>query len=197
MGRILGEAAANSIAATKSLAAANSLEEESTVYLFTEGLDLGNHADVYEGARAALSAAGVEPRLVEKQDDDTFRATIEGTVYPGTPQGASVTILALDVAALDESARILAGSGVFASHVRGLYGVGATTPILNQLDSGVVTGLVAASAFDSGYLSIQKAVGAIDGSLRPAAGTTKLEIYYVDKEALKNKDLEKILYPME
>ena len=80
-------------------------------------------------------------------------------------------------------------------HVEALYGVGSTVAILNRLDEGVIDGLITYNQFDEGYLGIERAVEAIQGT---APGRREeMEAYYIEAEDLQEGTYEKLLYPMQ
>ncbi|MCI8512539.1 MAG: sugar ABC transporter substrate-binding protein [Lachnospiraceae bacterium] len=166
--------------------------KEIPVCLLTEGLSFTGNADIYDGLRSVLDEQGFTCRLVERQEADTYRQVVEETVYPGSGR---ITIIALDTAALSETADLLAASSVYKEHVAGLYGVGCTVGILNHLDEGIVTGLMASSQFDEGYLSVRLAVEAIQGSW--PGRQNALNFYYIEAKDLRDERYEKMLYPME
>ena len=76
-----------------------------------------------------------------------------------------------------------------------LYGIGSTTALLNQMDRGIVKGLMAWNRFDEGYLSVEKAVQAAGGERLENRITLTPE--YIDEEILKSGIFEKMLYPMQ
>jgi ABC-type sugar transport system substrate-binding protein len=179
-GRMLGQA----------IAAENS--PDLPVWIFSEGLDYGCNREVYDGLVGALLKAGFTTELYEKSSDETFRQTIETAVYP---TGKNALIAAVDVKSLNEAADIIAGSPVYGSYVSGLYGIGSTTKLLNQLDTGIIKGLVVYDQFDAGYMSIEKAVEAVKkGNEREQF---ILDSYYINKENLRESRFEKILYPID
>ena len=45
---------------------------------------LHGNTDTYDGLRSVLDQAGFSVSLIEKRNEDTYRKTIEGTVYPET-----------------------------------------------------------------------------------------------------------------
>ena len=54
-------------------------------------------------------------------------------------------------------ADILEGSsGVYREHVTALYGIGSTTAIWNQMDRGIVKGLMTWNRFDEGYRVLRR-----------------------------------------
>lgn len=59
----------------------------------------------------------------------------------------------------------------------------------------MIKGLVTTNQFDAGYLSIVKAVEAIEK--RGDRDQIVLESYYIEKDDLKETRFEKILYPIE
>lgn len=71
--------------------------------------------------------------LIEKRNEDTYRKTIEGTVYP---ENGKIMAVGMDVGALSDLADILEGSGVYREHVTALYGIGSTTKLLNRWTRG-------------------------------------------------------------
>jgi ribose transport system substrate-binding protein len=162
------------------------------VWIFTEGLEYGYNREVYAGLVSALKKSGFSVGLYEKKAEETFRQTIEGTVYPGSGEAI---IAAIDVDSLDESASIIAGSPVYGNYIAGLYGVGSTTKILTELDNGIIKGLIATNQFDAGYTSIEKAVEAVHK--RQEREQVVLDSYYINKANLRESRFEKILYPID
>ncbi len=180
MGRTLGEKIAES-------------EDPAVpVCLFSEGMAYTGNLDAYDGIRSVLDPAGFTVRLIEKKSEDTYRKAIEETVYP---ESGDFMAVGMDVGALSELADILEGSSVYREHVTALYGIGSTTALLNQLDRGIVKGLMAWNRFDEGYLSVEKAVQAAGGEWKEKRITLTPE--YIDGEILRSGIFEKMLYPME
>lgn len=179
-GRMLGQA----------IAAENS--PDLPVWIFSEGLDYGYSKEVYDGLMEVLLKAGFTAELYEKSSDETFRQAIEAAVYPGNK---NALIAAVDVKSLNETADIIAGSPVYGRYISGIYGIGSTTKLLNQLDTGIIKGLVIYDQFDAGYMSIEKAVEAVNkGNEREQY---ILDSYYINKENLRESRFEKILYPID
>lgn len=162
------------------------------VYIFSSGLSYTGAGDLYDGVRSALEEAGFAVSLVEREDSDTFRSMIEGTVYPGSSE---MTIIALDTASLGETASVMEGSSVYREHVAGLYGIGCTTGILRQMDRGIITGLMVSNQYDMGYRSVQSAVDAARGI--HLKEQMEMETYYIEKNDLRNSEYEQLLYPIE
>lgn len=173
------------------------------VFLFSEGLDYGYNREVYDSLLGVLYKAGFQAHLYElyrsgipdipaAELDEFLRRTIEENVC--LDSGEAI-IAALDVKSLDMAADIIAGSTLYEKYDLYLYGVGSTTKILNQMDRGVIKGLVVTNQFDAGYLSIVKAVEAIEKS--SDREQIEVESYYIEKDDLKETQFEKILYPIE
>lgn len=176
-------------------------DSDKPVFMFTEGLDYGYNEEVYNGLLAVITQAGFKAHHYEMVksgmpntptvNEDFFAQAIEEDIYPC--HGEAI-IVALDVKSLDLTADLLASSAN-GKNIATLYGFGSTTKILNQMDRGIIQGLVTTNQFDEGYLSIVKAVEAIEKS--GDREQIKLASYYLEKEDLKDKHFEKILYPIE
>ena len=162
------------------------------VCVLSEGLSYTGGQELYQGLTEVLAAHQFQITLVEKQDSDTYRSVIEKTVYP---ELARTVLIALEPESLYEAADIISGSSVYQEHVEALYGIGNTVGILNEMDRGIIDGLMAYNQFDEGYLSVEKAVKAIAGE-RPES-QEKLDFVYVKAEDLRKGTYEKMLYPME
>lgn len=177
-GRLLGEAA-------------GAIAGDYPVYLITQGLDYGYARELNDGIRRALGHRKITLYSLNSQDD--CRKLIESTVYPHSQR---VILIALDEKSLGEAAYVLEESSVYKEQVRGLFGIGGTNKILNYLDKGVIRGLVVHNWFDEGYLSVEKAVEAIQegGGLREQI---TLEAHYITKEDLRDPEYEKMLYPID
>lgn len=144
-----------------------------------------------EGICTTISQSGYEIKKFHKQDEEMLRRTI-GTLME--PEEANV-IIALDQESLSEIAAILSDSNVNNLSMNGLYGRGTTVQILNYLDRGVITGICVTDDFSAGYISVKRAVEAVTDQL--AEKETLLESYYIEKEDLKKRQYEKMLYPID
>lgn len=165
---------------------------EVPVYLFgPRELDAVSR-QIYDGLYTELEEAGYRTVLFQKKDADVFRRAIEELVYPGS---GNVTIAALDQESLIETAEILAESSVYASCVGGLYGRGATVPVLNYLDRGMISGICITDEFGAGYLSVRQAVDAIKN--HGIQERVILDFHYIRKEDIRKPEYEKMLYPIE
>lgn len=162
------------------------------VYVLTERLENGSTREMYDGLTAVLSEAGYTVQLYEWETEETIRRVIEGTVYPGN--GRAV-IAALDPASTGQAAEIIGGSPVYGIYVAGLYGTGTTPAILNQMDRGMIKGLVVSNEFEQGYLCVENAVKAIrKENLQPRI---LLDSLYIKKKDLRDPGMEKTLYPID
>lgn len=166
--------------------------KELPVYLFGRENQDEAGVQVQDGLISVLEEAGYRTVLYRRQGDDFFRKTIEELVYPGSQK---VVVVALDPESLTETAAILSDSSVYASYVGGLYGRGATIPILNYLDRGLINGICVTDEFGAGYLTVKKAVEAITG--RGVQEHVELESHYITKADIRKPEYEKMLYPIE
>lgn len=162
------------------------------VYVFAERLENGSTREMYDGLAAALSDAGYTAQVYEAVTEDTFRKVIEGTVYPGN--GRAI-IAALDPFSTGKAAEIIGGSPVYGIYVAGLYGTGTTPTILNQMDKGVINGLVVSNEYEQGYLCVENAVKAI--AREGVKERITLESLSIEKEDLRDPSIEKTLYPID
>ncbi|MDD6074192.1 MAG: substrate-binding domain-containing protein [Clostridium sp.] len=178
-GRMMGEA----IAKTGS--------PEVPVYVFAEQMRNGSTRERYDGLMSVLQQQDRNVLVYEGKHTDTFRKAIEEMVYPGN--GMAV-IAALDPFSTGEAADIIGGSPVYGKYVAGLYGTGTTPSLLNQLDKGVIRGLVVSNEFDIGYLCVEKAVKSMER--KAVEGQTMLESFYIEREDLRDRSIEKMLYPI-
>lgn len=188
-GRLLGEAVVKENAS------------KLPVLLFTQGLDYGYNEEVYTGLLNVLSKAGFQVHHYESvasglpntpivERDASFEEILEEKIA----QHQEVIVVALDVKSLETSADLLSDHANYQDFVR-LYGFGSTTKVLNQMDRGLIQGLITRNQFDEGYLSIVKAVEAIEK--QSDREQIVLASYYIEKADLKEKYFEKILYPIE
>lgn len=166
---------------------------ELPVYLLTEGLNYGYAREIYDGIVQELEKEGRIFSLRTVTSSEECRRLIESTVYP---QKQESVLIALDKNSLEMAARVLEDSTVYAENIRALYGIGGTTRLLNDLDKGLIQGMVVHNWFDEGYLSIERAVAVITGENRQKEEIV-MESYYIVKEDLRNPTYEKMLYPID
>ena len=179
-GRKLGEA----IAAEQS--------PDLPVWIFADNPYIGKAGEMKQGLTEVLEKQGFSYTIVPRGTDDTYRSVIEKTVYPGS--GMAV-VAALDFASTAEAAEIVGGSSVYGKYISGLYGVGMMPSLLDQLDKGTIRGLVVTNQFDAGYFAVKKAVQAIEKEQERSQFS--LESYYIEKDELRSKKYEKMLYPID
>ena len=125
------------------------------------------------------------------RSDDDLRKVIREGAYPGR----EAVLIALDEKSLEKAAAMLEEESL-SGQTAGLYGIGGTTRVLNYLDKGVIRGMIVHNRFDEGYLSVEKAVEAIQGG-GSAKEQIDMEAYYITREDLRNPDYEKMLYPID
>ncbi len=167
-------------------------KSEIPVLIFADNPDAGVAGDMKSGLTEILEKYGFSYRIVSKSTEDTYRSAIENTVYPGS---GNAIIAAFDASSTAEAAEIISGSNVYGRYITGLYGVGATPSLLNQLDNGTIQGLIVTNQYDAGYFSVKKAVQAIEKEQERSQLT--LESYYIEKDDLRSKEYEKMLYPID
>lgn len=161
------------------------------VYLISAGFKNGADALAGEGAMSVLLEAGYQVEQVEVKSEEDARSLVEGMVHPTGP----AVFLALDMESMINMANLLDENPGYRQAIAGFYGLGSNLAVLNYLDSGVIDGIVAANDFIKGYLSIQKAVEAIQNSRFHE--TVKAEHFYIEKEDLRKKEYQKLLYPID
>ncbi len=163
------------------------------VYLFGE-CGRSRIARMFEqGIQTDLEMMGYEVSLFEKQQDGDFGREIEKLVYPGCQNSI---IVALDQAALVETAAVLADNEVYASYVEGLYGRGTSMQILNYLERGQITGICVSDDYAAGYRCVSSAVDLIQNRT-PESEYIRQQSFYIEKADLRKKEFEKMLYPIE
>lgn len=162
------------------------------VYLLSSGLKSGADTLAYDGIMSVLSEAGYQVSLMEMEAEEESRALIEGMVYPA---GIRAAFLALDMESMTNMAKVLDESSVYRRYACGFYGLGSNLDVLNYLDRGVIDGIVVTNDFIKGYLSIQKAVESIQNS--GIHETIRTEHFYIEKEDLRKKEYQKLLYPID
>lgn len=166
--------------------------ESVPVYLVTEELEGSARTMAYDGMMSVFSESSYETRLVEIGSEAEYRKLIEGLVYP---EHATAVLAALDIRSLVKMAQILDESTVYQEYAAGVYGFGSTLQLLNYLDEGIVQGLVVTNDFIQGYLSIQKAVETIQNA--GARESVEIQHFYIEKEDLRKKEYQKLLYPVD
>lgn len=172
--------------------AARENSSEIPVYLLTQGLEYGYAQAIYDGILQELEPYGYSVTLyptASEKDGQRLLGELEAS------QKKAVWI-AMDENSLETAAGIMGDSSIYRGNVPALYGIGGTTRMLNALDRGIIRGLVVHNWFDEGYLSIAKAVSAIEGESREKEEIV-MEAYYITKEDLRDTTYEKMLYPID
>lgn len=162
------------------------------VWIFADNPYIGKAGEMKQGLTEVLEKQGFSYTIVPRGTDDTYRSVIEKTVYPGS---GTAVVAALDFASTAEAAEIVGGSSVYGKYISGLYGVGMMPSLLDQLDKGTILGLVVTNQFDAGYFAVKKAVQAIEKEQERSQFS--LESYYIEKDELRSKKYEKMLYPID
>ena len=138
---------------------------------------------------AVLEGSGYSCEFEEPAGEDEYREILESL----PEQGAVIVAGSPEV--LTETARVLEEENRFSDRVAGLYGRGNTLAILDDLDSGLITGLCVTDEFSRGYFSVCMAVGALErGGDRDSM---VMDSYYIEKEDLREPKYEKMLFPVE
>lgn len=142
-----------------------------------------------KGAEEALTEAGYEISVIKRNEEDGFRS-----FFNTLDTNEKVVLLAENSEILTEVSGMLSDDLAGSEHICGLYGRGNTVPILNDLDRGRISGICVTDDFSIGYLSVRAAVQVLEGKdsiLAPA------NLYYIEKENLREPDYEKLLFPIE
>lgn len=142
-----------------------------------------------EGAASVFDRDGCECRTVYLDGEEDCRKAL------GTLPGSGTVILAGSPEMLLQTADILEKYPVLSVRAKGLYGRGNTLSILDDLDSGLISGLCVTDEFSRGYFSVCMAIEALEGKTPRAA--LILDSYYIEKEDLRDSEYEKMLYPVE
>lgn len=160
------------------------------VLILAEDMDYGNVQELYDGLMSAMDGQNHETRLYETLNGEHM----EEAVGALAEQGERAAVVALDPSSTREAARLLEEDPDYRKAVPWLYGTGATPVLLNYLDQGTIRGLLTSNAFDNGYLCVEQAVGAI--RRQTVETEIALDSYYIEKEVLRDRQYEKMLYPM-
>lgn len=141
------------------------------------------------GATEVLEQSGYNCKLEEPAGEEAYREMLKALPEQGT------VVVAGSPEALTEAAGALEKDSSLLRRISGLYGRGNTPAILDDLDSGLITGLCVTDEFSRGYFSVCMAVGELE-----KAGTGKtmtMDSYYIEKKDLREPKYEKMLFPVE
>ena len=164
----------------------------SPVYVFTKGLSLGNNQEIYEGFTGKLRENGFEAILCSQREGADFKAALDAVLYPGS---GKATVAALDPESLTELAQILNSDNHYTGHLAGVFGVGSTAYLLNQMDRGLLRGLVVHNCYNEGYLAVERAVKGIRQGMKKER--ILLESFYIERPDIRSRKFEKMIYPMD
>ncbi|WP_286081589.1 sugar ABC transporter substrate-binding protein [Parablautia intestinalis] len=106
-----------------------------------------------------------------------------------------IVILTESPEILTQTAAAAAEDSNFMESICGIYGRGSTTAILNYLDRGFITGTCAVDEFGMGYYSVCMAVKELEGL--EGGKALRMDYQYIEKEDLRKKEYEKMLFPIE
>lgn len=142
-----------------------------------------------QGAEVAFDDAGQRTKVITRGEEGGLRTSLESL-----NADEKVVLLAESPEILTDVSGALSDYPLADEHVCGLYGRGNTMQILNSLDRGNISGICVTDDYSIGYLSVQRAVAMLEG-----AGTIPVtaDIYYIEKENLREPDYEKLLFPIE
>lgn len=160
------------------------------VAVFTENLDYGSVRELYDGFLSALDGQNGEICLYETSKGEHMEEAVRSL----SSKGERAAVVALDPSSTREAAKLLEEEPFYRESVAALYGTGATPALLNSLDQGVIRGLLTSNAFDNGYLCVEQAVGAI--RRQSIEAVILLDSYFIEKDDLRDRQYEKMLYPM-
>lgn len=166
------------------------IPEECPILLVEDAFEKSGAESVFlEGMAEELRKSGYTCRFEKPEGEDAYRE-----MFGALPeQGAAV------VAGSPEALAVAAGvreedSGL-SGRIAGLYGRGNTLAVLDDLDSGLITGVCVTDEFSRGYFSVYMAVGELERS-----GERKsmvMDSYYIEKKDLREPKYEKMLFPVE
>ena len=159
------------------------------LFLAGERGKLAGNKEFMEKAVEALTENGRVCKAVTETEETQLRSSIEALAVE------EAVIVADDPEMLTMTAALLADDPFLRERVKGLYGRGATMPILNYLDRGVISGVCVTDEFSTGYFSVYMAVQELEGL---GSRTSKImEPYYIEKADLRESPFEKMLFPIE
>lgn len=173
-------------------AVAEQIDSVSPVYVFAKEKSAGNNRPIYEAFVKMLKTEGFEAVLCSRESGSDFKTVFETILYPEAPKA---TIAALDAESMTEAAQILNSDDRYTGRLAGVFGVGSTTYLLNQMDKGLIRGLVVHNSYNEGYLSIQKAAEGIKKGMKQER--ICLDSYYIERSDIRSRKFEKMLYPMD
>lgn len=200
LGTAGGDSAVSSRISVDSREAGRRLAEEAlkelpagvSCWLFAADVRLGETRLVLDGVESVLKEHGADYVLREMEEEESLLASLQEE-YERT--GEQAAVIALDKESLTETAEILKADGSLREGLAGVYGMGSTTSLLGSLDAGLIDGLVTFDQYTAGYLSVEKAVEAIQSGKN--GEDIQLDYFYITRDNMWDKSFETMLYPME
>ena len=170
-----------------------SYDLDTTINIFSKGLDYQGEKNAYEILIAKLSNAGYSIKLnLGSDNDNNFRSVIESEA---SINGEDMVIVSLDKNSTTIVAKLLSDGSLPNNHVKGVYGIGSTTYLLNMMDKDIIDGLVVWNEYDQGYMAVK---GIIDKITSPGSDNSiKLNSYYITKEDIRDEMYQVMLYPVD
>lgn len=164
---------------------------EGSTVLLVEGAckKSGAESGFLTGAAEVLEENGYRCNFERPESEETYREMLEGLPEQGC------VLVAGSPETLTEIAGFLEEDAEGCDRIAGVYGRGNTPSILDDLDSGLITGLCVTDEFSRGYFSVLMAVKELE-----KAGDTKsmvMDSYYIEKKDLREPKYEKMLFPVE
>ncbi|MFR3284507.1 MAG: substrate-binding domain-containing protein [Clostridium fessum] len=162
------------------------------VWIFADNPYIGKAGEMKQGLTEVLEKQGFSYTIVPRGTDDTYRSVIEKQFIRAAARRWWRHWIS---PAQRRRRRLSAEAAVYGKYISGLYGVGMMPSLLDQLDKGTIRGLVVTNQFDAGYFAVKKAVQAIEKEQERSQ--LSLESYYIEKDELRSKKYEKMLYPID
>lgn len=171
---------------------AQSTPLEVPVYLIAESTQKRTVSMACDGVNSILGEKGYQVKTFPAPTEENCRQLVENMVYPDQTRAV---LIAMDMTSAVRIAQALEESMVYRDYTVGFYGLGSNLQILNYLDREILDGIIVTNDFIQGYISIQKAVEAIRNS--GARENITLDCVYIEKEDIRKKEYQKLLYPID
>ncbi len=163
------------------------------VILFLYGLDYYSNKITYETIKNEFERDKIYVNLINyKYNEKNLEQNIKRLV---NNKDEKTILIAGDRSSFLDVTKILAANSTYNKYIEGLYGVGHTTYLLNKLDEGVISGLMAWDDYSVGYLSLSLAVRMSNKEI--LSDDYILEAKFIDRLNLTDKSNMRFLYPIE
>lgn len=149
----------------------------------------GAERDFLEGTAEELKESGWTCRFEQPEGEEAYRK-----MFDSSPE-REVIVVAGSPEALTEAVGVRKENSGLSDRIAGLYGRGNTLTVLDDLDSGLITGLCVTDEFSRGYFSVYMAVGELERSKERKSKI--MDSYYIEKKDLREPEYEKMLFPVE